>query len=572
MGVRPFASGQAFESLRDSDFDTASAIAEVVDNSIQANAKNIHINFDLRGQDAINKIVFIDDGIGMNKEIIQNCLRMGWSSRYNDRSGIGRFGVGMTLGAIHECRKVEVYSKNNDGDWLYTYLDLDEISNNDQNDHDWEIPTPIKKNPSSSDVADKFIPKSHGTIVIWSKYDRNRDKPRVLLEQLPMWLGRTFRYFIWNESLDGKNPLREHPVSIYLNGVEIKAFDPLFVRTEKTNFPNDPIASEAEPILISWPISDPKLAEVFGSDEANIKIRMSLLPEEWRENQGSGNRKENEKRGISVNEGFSFLRHGREVGYDWIPHWNFSSKELDRWWGCEIHFEPVLDSAFVVKNIKRGAVPVPDLKDLLKRKLRGTIETYRELVSEHWKKKANQPKEGIDLPEGSGSHSQSEKIAATAQVPAGTLVQISETEKEIEKAAQQLSNGKIEEAAKWKAIFKSQPFTIAEKGWPGSTFVDIHYMGGADALFYNNRHKFFEVLNTIKCELRDGINPEFNAQRLTTLIDLLLISYSKAESTMNPNQKMLPRDFIDHFKNNWGQFLKTYITTWEEEFDDNITG
>jgi hypothetical protein len=52
---------------------------------------------------------------------------MGWSSRYNDRTGIGRFGVGMTLGAIHECRRVEVYSQFIGGEWLYTYLDLDEI-------------------------------------------------------------------------------------------------------------------------------------------------------------------------------------------------------------------------------------------------------------------------------------------------------------------------------------------------------------------------------------------------------------------------------------------------------------
>ena len=96
MGVTPFASGKAFESLRDSDFDSCSALAEVIDNSIQADAKNIKITFDLLGKDVIERVLFSDDGKGMNKDILQNCLRMGWSSRYNDRTGIGRFGVGMT--------------------------------------------------------------------------------------------------------------------------------------------------------------------------------------------------------------------------------------------------------------------------------------------------------------------------------------------------------------------------------------------------------------------------------------------------------------------------------------------
>jgi hypothetical protein len=571
MGVKPFASGKAFESLRDSDFDSCSALAEVIDNSIQADAKNIKITFDLLGKDVIERVLFSDDGKGMNKDILQNCLRMGWSSRYNDRTGIGRFGVGMTLGAIHECRRVEVYSKYIGGDWLYTYLDLDEIERADNAEKDWEIPSPIKKNPSEASFQIKNIPMEHGTIVVWSKYDRNRDKPAILIEELRSWIGRTFRYFIWNEGLSQGEVLRQFPVSIFLNGQEIKAIDPLYVRTEKTAYPEDPKAIEYQEIVFNWPIGDPKIAKQYGADEAPIRIRFSVLPEEWRTTPGSGNRKEMIQRGISNNEGFSFLRHGREVGYDWIPHWGFSSKEIDRWWGCEIHFEPVLDMAFVVKNIKRGAVPNTDLKVALKKKLQATINKTREDVQDFWKKKSTEPDPGVDLPAGVGGHEQSQKIAQVASVPAGKLAADMDTEIEIDKVSLGLSDGKKDEAARWKAIFQSQPFTIGEKGWPGATFVDIHYMGGSDALIYNNRHKFFEIFNIIRSEVKDGINLEFNAERLTTLIDMLLIAYAKAESSMSPSEKMSPNDLIDHLKNNWGHFLKTYLTTWQEEFDNGIS-
>jgi len=136
--------------------------------------------------------------------------------------------------------------------------------------------------------------------------------------------------------------------------------------------------------------------------------------------------------------------------------------------------------------------------------------------------------------------------------------------------AQAVSDNKKEEEARWIAKFSSQPFTIGERPWPGPTFLDIHFMGGSDALFYNTRHIFFEVLNTIKEEVKKGINVDFNAERMTVLIDMLLIAYAKSESMLNPNDKLTALDLIDHLKSNWGQYLKTYMTTWQQEYDNGI--
>ena len=120
--------------MRNSDFDAYSAFGEVVDNSIQAGAKNVKVRFWYQPkspqvkQEPILKVAFGDDGSGMPADILHRCLQLGYSSRYNDRGGIGRFGVGATLAAINQCRRVEVYSKAGQGPWLYTYVDLDEIT------------------------------------------------------------------------------------------------------------------------------------------------------------------------------------------------------------------------------------------------------------------------------------------------------------------------------------------------------------------------------------------------------------------------------------------------------------
>ena len=123
--------GYLIQSLRKSDFDCYSAYGEVVDNSIQAEAKNIKIEFDSisRGtgrnqKEIIDKITFGDDGKGMNIQELENCLTLGYSTRFNERDGIGRFGVGLTLAALHECTHIKVFSKTKDSDWYSVYVEV----------------------------------------------------------------------------------------------------------------------------------------------------------------------------------------------------------------------------------------------------------------------------------------------------------------------------------------------------------------------------------------------------------------------------------------------------------------
>lgn len=137
---------QSIKSERESDFDSNSAYGEILDNSIQAEARNIKISFSTlikkKNKEILEYVAFGDDGLGMSPEIIENCLTSGFSSRYNNRDGIGRFGVGMTKAFLNQCLICEVYSKEKNKDWHYTFADISE-NNKKKN----EIPKAIKKNP-----------------------------------------------------------------------------------------------------------------------------------------------------------------------------------------------------------------------------------------------------------------------------------------------------------------------------------------------------------------------------------------------------------------------------------------
>lgn len=548
--------GAALLSMRNSDFDVYSAYGEVIDNAIQASANNIQIKLAYRQAtgnaklEPIESITFGDDGSGMETGVLHRCLRLGYSSRYNDRTGIGRFGVGLTLAAINQCKKVEVFSKTSGGDWQYTYIDLDMVTATPSTMK--EIPIPIKKAPSKEQAA--LAGNSSGTIVVWSKYDAQPASASEVVDETRIWIGRTYRKYIWRG------------VAITLNQSEIFAIDPLYVTTEKTQFPTDPKAFEYTSITMPWRIASSDTDVPLDSERYNITIRLSLLPAEMRQTQGSGNSNESRARHIHRNEGMSILRKDREVFYDRIPHWPGDKlEEIDRWWGCEISFDPILDKEFTVKNIKRGAVPVKELKKALRDQIEPTRRTALAQIRDVFAK----TKAAAGAAENRGNpsgHEDAERAARNTTQPRSQI----DRDKDLKDEAIKLSNTVSETAderqkAEWAARFTAFPFTIMDGDWVGPDFIQTNHLGGNDVLKYNARHLFFQELDNIrKAVMSDGAD-ESTAQRLRSLIDLLLLSFSKAEAMVDPKVQQTPESLLEYLRMNWGQYLRNYIDTYRKE-------
>ena len=555
--VRMFSDVLALNSLRDSDFDAYSAYGEVIDNSIQAEAKNVNLRFDKDGNGTILNLFFGDDGTGMPKEVLHKCMQLGYSTRYNERTGIGRFGVGSKLAAINQCKRLEMYSKTKEGEWFFCYIDLDEINKDPSGEA--EIHPPIKKE-IPKDIKGLVGPES-GTLVIWSKYDRQPTKANTIMSEAKTWIGRTYRKFIWKK------------ISIRLNGQEIKAIDPLYCNVEKTNFPDDPLAYEYTPMEITWPVDQvdrPKEAP----DKSTIKIRMSLIDKKLRVYRGVGNAPETKERCIDRNEGVSILRADREVFYGHIPYWPGEEfKDIDRWWGCEISFDPWLDRSFLVKNIKRGAIPIPELKNVIYEKITPTRKSAVEQVQKDWNETALNEAEAKRKQQGEliTGHEDAEQVAAETPTDKSEIDKSRNKGDEAKKLAGQIAQGAdaIERAA-WATKFEDQPFTIKDGTWKGPSFIDINHIGGSDVIIYNTSHLFFSALSEIMTDLDQGKCDINKAKKLKSLIDLLLIAYSKSEAKFDAKMKFDSAEkFLEMLRLNWGLYLSHYIETWEKKEDKN---
>lgn len=550
--------GAALLSMRNSDFDVYSAYGEVVDNAVQAESTAIKIRMEYKPKSPSSKhepiqwIAFGDNGHGMPPEVLHRCLQLGYSSRFNDRRGIGRFGVGATLAAINQCKKIEVYSKQQGGKWLYTYVDLDMVTSSPPTM--LSIPSPLEREPTEE--FDELIGEESGTLVIWSHYDRQPTDASEILEELKIWLGRTYRKFIWKG------------VSISVNGESVFAIDPLYVTTQGTQFPNDPPAHEFKPMTISWSIPRED-QHPGGSTKSDITIRMSLLPEQFRPNKGAGNSKENENRSISRNNGISIMRNDREVYYDTIPHWPRERfAEIDRWWGCEISFQAILDKEFTVKNIKRGALPVKMLKEALADSIEPTRQTALERVREVWGKAAAASIGGTVPGKVHTGHEAAEQAAQNTPVPKNVLDQGKDLDSETKRFTQEqewLENQDERQKALWQAKFQSQPFTIIDAEWRGPEFVETNHLGGNDVLRYNMRHRFFTEIEAVRQSLSERGGNDPDANKLRILIDLLLISYAKAEAMIDPKHQWTPERLLEELRMNWGNYLKNYIETYNRE-------
>lgn len=79
------------------------AIAELIDNALQAYANRIDICFGYDGTTSVKKptqVAVIDNGHGMEPDMIRMAVMWGGTHRENDRSGLGRYGYGLPCASV----------------------------------------------------------------------------------------------------------------------------------------------------------------------------------------------------------------------------------------------------------------------------------------------------------------------------------------------------------------------------------------------------------------------------------------------------------------------------------------
>src|SRR5439155_17703470 len=95
-------------SLRDLGYDISSALADLVDNSIAAAARNIWIDTHFDGE--YSWIRILDDGCGMTERQLREAMRFGTQREYREDE-LGRFGLGLKSASLSQCRRLTVATR-----------------------------------------------------------------------------------------------------------------------------------------------------------------------------------------------------------------------------------------------------------------------------------------------------------------------------------------------------------------------------------------------------------------------------------------------------------------------------
>ncbi len=345
----------AIRAMRDSGYkNTAYALSELIDNSAQAEAKDVEV-ICIEERQLINErigrrmthIGVLDNGSGMTPAVLQLALQFGNGTRLEDRSGIGRFGMGLPNSSISQCRRVEVYTWQNGPDnAMYTYLDVKAIEEGSL----IAVPVPkVKPLPSEWRNRSQIV-NTTGTLVLWSNFDQHRltwRGAKATLTNTETIVGRMYRKFIDEGKLtirllaleDGESTFEEY----------VKVNDPLYLMKNSTT----PKPFDKEPMFQKWGEKDHVIPIKYGRGEYNVRVRMSWAREETLPEDTSDRGSKPYGKHAAKNLGVSIIRAGRELDLD--SGWTNSYNPTERWWGVEVEFPPALDEVFGVTNNKQSA-------------------------------------------------------------------------------------------------------------------------------------------------------------------------------------------------------------------------
>lgn len=345
----------AIRAMRDSGYrNTAYALAELIDNSVQAKASLVElicneeiVQVNDRKRRRLKSIGVLDNGTGMTPDLLRHALQFGYGTHLDDRSGIGRFGIGLPNASISQGRRVDIWTwQRGPTNAVRCYLDVDEIEAGTMT----MIPEPIAEAlPEPWRTLSTGLGTT-GTLVVWTKFDEERltwKGAKATLDNTATLVGRMYRKFLAAGSLrlrlcvaeDGKL-VKEHDALVN---------DPLYLLTPSAT----PAPFNVTAMFQRFGEADEDFPIVFGGKTHVVCVRASWATKETLPADGTNRGDKDYGKHAAKNIGVSIVRAGRELDLD--PSWTISYDPRERWWGLEVEFPPELDEIFGVTNNKQAA-------------------------------------------------------------------------------------------------------------------------------------------------------------------------------------------------------------------------
>ena len=217
----PPRAGAMIEALRGLGYSVEAALADIVDNSISANATEVNIDFVWGG--SASRVSVLDNGYGMTDGELECAMQLGAKSplEVRDPQDLGRFGMGLKTASFSHCRMLTVGAVK-DGKSACLRWDLDALAANPAGG--WLLfEGPLA---GSEEFISPLAAQSSGTLVLWENLDRVVTSGYVsadfsdLIDRVEAHLAMVFQRLI-----DGPNP----HLKIWLNGQLVRPWDPFLI-------------------------------------------------------------------------------------------------------------------------------------------------------------------------------------------------------------------------------------------------------------------------------------------------------------------------------------------------------
>ena len=213
---------ELIESMRAMGYTTQTAIADILDNSIAAHAKNIWIS----GDASSNPYFFIaDDGFGMSRDELRVAMRYAGKNVGTSRAkkDLGRFGLGLKTASLSQARKLIVISKRKDLNLVGAIWDVDHVIKTGKWNLQWLDTKDIRRHLGETGLS----LENSGTIVLWQNLDSflgSSKKPELTMgrkfEEVSLHLSLVFHRYLSGE-LGSK-------LNITVNNQLLTPLDPFF--------------------------------------------------------------------------------------------------------------------------------------------------------------------------------------------------------------------------------------------------------------------------------------------------------------------------------------------------------
>lgn len=335
------------ESLRDTGYSKEAAFADIIDNSIAANATRIEV--DLQYMFGDFRVIITDNGDGMSEEQLKNAMRYG-SSRRNNPKSLGKFGMGLKTASTAFCRRLVVLSQQG-GHNVGRAWDIDKIIKSDR----WELETPDENNYYDDFEALADFSGDNGTMIIWENIDRlvksgsekqMREQLKSLGEELSLELSAIFFKFLQSGEVTILMKIGDDSV------VKLIGWDPLCADLNK-------ITDGARSRILKEKIVP---IEVSGKP-LSFTVKGSVIP-----SQNELNAEERDYVRYSLdNQGIYIYREGRLIWHDGWPHRMYKKESKITRLRVELNFSHELDDVFSI-DFRKSRVIIPvEIREELKR-------------------------------------------------------------------------------------------------------------------------------------------------------------------------------------------------------------